>query len=553
MRLVIAMLATVLVAATALAAPETGEVLLAIDDPTLLSAVAQAPAAADAALTAVLQRHQLTARWLVPGAARTELHRRYVLLEGAVDPEAVRREAASIPGVAAAMVNGTRSLFWVPNDPFFGTQWYLQPGNPAGIAVSEAWDLHTGSADVVIAIVDTGVDWSHPDLTAKIWVNPGEIAGNGQDDDGNGWIDDVRGWDCGNNDNDARPDPYIELGLDVGWHGTHCAGIAAAATNNGVGIAGAAPSCRIMPLKVNNSASQITDAAITMAFVYAITNGADVISMSFGGPGDGGAAGFFQDLVDQALQAGIVCVAAAGNNNDASLMYPAACTGVISVGATDNAGQRASFSTYGAWVTVNAPGTQIWSTVQSNYNWDWLTAILYGLLYGYVSGSPYMNSDGTSMACPLVAGVCGLVVSRAPHLSPADVRQLLLDTGQQVNFDQPLGVKVNAHAALAALEVTAAPPARTAALALHAAPNPFNPRTELRLDLARGGPVTVVIHDVRGRQVRTLLDGEARDAGASALSWDGLDDHGRSLSSGLYVARVQSGGEVASVKLLLTR
>jgi len=552
MRLVIALILIALVATPGLALPEKGSVLLAIDDPSVLAARTDNPVAADPALAAVLERHELTIRWLVPGEARQALTRRYVLLEGAADPETVRLEISNLPGVAAAMVNGTRSLFWVPDDLYFPDQWYLQLGNPAGVTVAEAWDLETGNDQVVIAIMDTGVDWSHPDLAANIWINADEIAGNGLDDDGNGFIDDVRGWDCGNQDNDPIPEPYFELGLDVGWHGTHCAGIAAAVTDNGVGIAGAAPGCRIMPLKINNSASQFTDAGITTAFLYAIANSADIISMSFGGPGDGGADGFFQDLVDQALTAGIVCVAAAGNNDDASSMYPAACDGVISVGATDNSGQRASFSTYGDWVTVNAPGTQMWSTIQSNYQWDWLTGILYGLLYGYDGSNPYMNSDGTSMACPLVAGVCGLIRSRAQHLDPAGVRQLLLDTGQQVAFDQPLGVKVDAHAALAALEVTAAPP-HALALQVQAVPNPFNPRTELRLDLPRSGAVTVTLHDVRGRQVRTLLAGEVQPAGLLRLDWDGLDSEGRALASGMYLARVQAGARTASVKLMLAR
>jgi subtilisin family serine protease len=552
MRLVIASLWSLALCTSLLAAPAGQGVLIAIDDPALLTARDDRPQAADPALLAALQDHDLSARWLVPAGARSPLARRYLLLEGAADPAAACRDLRALPGVAAAMVNGTRSLFWVPNDPYFGTQWYLQPGNAAGVALPEAWDLETGDPSTVIAIVDTGVDWSHPDLAAKCWINQGEIPGNGIDDDGNGFIDDVRGWDCGNQDADARPDPYYEMGLDVGWHGTHCAGIAAAATNNGIGIAGAAPGCLVMPLKVTNAASEFTDAAITTAFIYAITSGADVISMSFGGPGDGGAAAFFQDLVDQALAAGIVCVAAAGNNNDASLMYPAACTGVISVGATDASGQRASYSTYGHWVTVNAPGSQIWATIQTNYSWDLLTQWLYMLLYSWDGSNPYMYADGTSMACPLVAGVCGLVRSRAPQLGPAAVRQLLLDTGQTVSYDQPLGVKVNAQAALAALESTAVP-ARRIPLAVHAAPNPFNPRTEIRLVLADAVPVAVAIHDVRGRQVRTLLDGETRPAGVLRVVWDGLDDQGRALASGLYVARVRAGTETATAKLLLAR
>lgn len=554
MRLLNVLLLSLVLSGPLLAAGEKGEVLIAIADPLLLAPRQDAPQAADDALAGVLVRHDLRARWLVPATARHPLARRYVLLRGAGDPAAARDALAAVPGVAAAMVNGTRSLFWVPNDPGFFKQWYLQPGHSAGSGLAEAWDLGTGGPDVLIAIVDTGVDWSHADLAANIWSNPGEIQGNGLDDDGNGFSDDIFGWDCGGGDWDARPEPYFEMGLDVGWHGTHCAGIAAAATDNAIGIAGAAPHSRIMPLKITDSAGQITDAAIATAFIYAIQNGADIISMSFGGPGDGGADAFYQDLVDQALAADVVCVAAAGNNNNASLMYPAACAGVISVGATDASGQRASYSTYGSWVTVNAPGSQIWSTVQSNYSWDWLSRFLYMLSYGYDGSNPYMYADGTSMACPLVAGICSLILHQSPALQPAGVRQLLLDSGQDVTYDQPLGVKVDAHAALLALAMTPAPlPPAARALFLQAVPNPFNPRTELRLELANEGTVTVTVHDLRGGLVRTLLDGVKRPSGRLRLGWDGRDAAGRDLPSGLYLARVTSSDQTATAKLILAR
>jgi len=501
---------------------------------------------------AALSARGFAAERLAPVGVRGDLGARYHVIDGGDQPAATLDAVRRVPGVAAAMIVGTRQLFWAPNDPYLGTQWYAQAGNPAGVRLAEAWDLETGDASVVIAVIDTGVDWSHPDLASKVWQNPGEIPGNGIDDDGNGFIDDIRGWDCGNNDNDARPESYTEGGIEVGFHGTHCAGIAAAATDNGVGVAGAAPGCLIMPLKVNNSASQITDAAIVLAFVYAIENGADVLSMSFGGPGDGGAAAFFQDLVDQALAAGVVPVAAAGNNNDASLMYPAACDGVISVGATDEAGQRASFSTYGDWVTVNAPGNRIWSTIQSNYDFDFLSGLLFQFANGWDGTNPYMYSDGTSMACPLVAGVVGLVLSRAPGLTPAEVTDLLLQTGDQVSFDQPLGVKVDAEAALLALDITAAPPA-PGVLAVGAAPNPFNPRTTLWLSVDREGPVWVDIVDLRGRQVRRLAHGRTLSAGDHALVWDGRDDAGRAQPSGVYLARMRAGVEERAAKLLLAR
>jgi subtilisin family serine protease len=510
-----------------------GEVLVALERPDVLTPAAGGLTTATPALAATLAEHGLDRGEYVvhktgPLSGRD---RCYLLLRSGragFDAVAAARDLTAVPGVRAAAVNGLRELFLVPNDPGFGQQWHLQPGNAAGVHVDEAWDLEPGDPGVVIAIMDTGLDWSHPDLAAKVRVNPLETAGNGIDDDQNGYIDDVRGWDFGNHDADARPHSVLQQGLDVGFHGTHCAGIAAAATNNAVGIAGTAGGCRLLPLKIIDTAGQFTDAAVTEAFLYAIDNGADVVSMSFGGPGDGGAAEFFQTLVDDALAAGIVCVAAAGNNNDAALMYPAACAGVISVGATNPSGQRASFSTYGTWVTVNAPGEQIWSTIQSNYSFDFLTGILYQLLYGWDGTHPYMNCDGTSMACPLVAGVCGLILSAAPGLTPAEVRQHLLDTGDVVSFDQPLGVKVNALAAIASLQSTFVQdtPAASAA-ALTCAPNPFNPSTTVHFTLPAAGE-----HTAR---------------------WNGKDEGGKAVAAGIYLVRLAAGGMQSQASVVLVK
>jgi len=540
------------------AAHVPGEILVVLARPDVLALSAgglstTAPGLADALATHGLERGAYVVR---KTGALSDRERCFLVLRSTradFDAPLAARAVAAVPGVRAAAVNGLRELFLVPNDPQFGQQWHLQPGNAAGVHVAEAWDLELGDPGVVIAIMDTGLDWSHPDLAANVWVNPLEVPGNGLDDDQNGYADDLRGWDFGNHDADARPHAVLQQGLDVGFHGTHCAGIAAAVTNNAVGIAGVAGGCRLLPLKIVDTAAQFTDAAVTEAFLYAIDNGADVISMSFGGPGDGGAAAFFQALVDDALAAGIVCVAAAGNNNDAALMYPAACAGVISVGATNASGQRASFSTYGAWVTVNAPGEQIWSTIQSNYSFDFLTGLLYQLLYGWDGATPYMNCDGTSMACPLVAGICGLVRSAAPGLAPAEVRQHLLDTGDVVGYDQPLGVKVNALAAIAGLQSTpvANTPAR-AATTLTCAPNPFNPSTTVRFTLPVAGPARLAVYDMRGARLRTLVAAELA-AGEHTAPWDGQDDQGRVAAAGVYLVRLASGAVQSQTRVVLVK
>ncbi|MBU1074114.1 S8 family serine peptidase, partial [bacterium] len=452
-----------------------GEILVMFDQgsiPTLDDAGRLRVAAPD--LEALLSRHGLLRAAPVSPCATRALATSFKLTSelGGFDPRAAARELVAAGLVRAASPNHVLHLCVLPNDPMLSNQWHIQHAGDADIDLPEAWDVATGDPAAVIAVLDTGVDWSHPDLQAAMWINPGETPGNGIDDDGNGWIDDIYGWDVGNDDNDPRPEVYLETGIDVGFHGTHCAGIAAAATDNATGVAGAGWGCRLMGLKVNDSDGYITTEGLAEAMQYAVANGASVVSMSFGGSlAD---FGFMQALVDDATAAGVVCVAAAGNNNDATPMYPAALDGVISVGATDALNQRASFSTYGAWVDVAAPGQQIWSTVQSNYEWDFLTQLLFMLSYGWDGVNPYMYSDGTSMACPLVAGVCALIKSVRPGFTPAEVLQRLVETGDAIVFDQPLGVKANAFAALDGLAATGAGDPLATLRIDDVSPNPFN-------------------------------------------------------------------------------
>lgn len=546
MRRLLLVLAACLIALPALAAEYTPGVLLAIaEDPAAFRSEPDGRAlAADPALARLLAAQGVErVEYLLPQTSRSLRAQRTLRLSIGAEHEVLAvREALAASGAFRAVSPDWRLHFFVlPNDPMLGQQWHIT--NPtAGIHLPQAWDSEQGDPGSVIAIIDTGIDWSHPDLGPNMWQNPGETYGNGIDDDGNGYVDDRYGWDCGANDNDPRPESYLEGGVDVGFHGSHCAGIAAAATDNAVGVAGAGWDCRLMALKVVGGGNPFSVAAITMAFDYAITEGADVISMSFGGTiGD---MGFMQALVDDATAAGIVCVAAAGNNNTSEMMYPAALNHVISVAATNSANQRASFSTYGSWVDVAAPGEQIWSTIMTNYSLDFLTELLFMLLYGYDGVNPYMYSDGTSMACPLVAGVVGLVKSGAPWMDHDAMLQHLIETGDNVVYDQPCGVKVNAEQAVASL--TAAE-AVAAAAQLRAWPNPFNPAVTLRFALPTAGHVRLSVYDAAGREVARLLDGE-RPAGEQSLLW-----RAEGLASGVYLARLESAAGLSSEKLVLLR
>lgn len=317
-------------------------------------------------------------------------------------------------GVEWAEPNYIFELDFVPNDPYYTTQVpYLNRIN-----MSRAWDLAVGRPEIVVAVLDTGIDLTHPDLASAIWVNPGEIPGNGLDDDSNGFVDDVYGWDFAANDN--LPD-------DDHGHGTHVAGIAAAVLNNGIGIAGVAGGVTIMPVDVFMGGIGTYEDLIR-AIVYAADNGAHVINMSLG------ASSYSRGeemAVDYAWSRGAVVVAAAGNTARESYHYPAAHHNVIAVAATTAADYLASFSTRGDFVDVAAPGLQVFSTFR---------------------GNRYTFMSGTSMASPHVAGLAALILSRNPGLTPAQVRAIieatatdLGPTGRDIYFGHG---RINAELAL---------------------------------------------------------------------------------------------------------
>jgi subtilisin family serine protease len=404
---------------------------------------------------------------------------------------------------------------------------------------------------VVIAIMDTGVDTGHPDLVNRIWTNPGEIPGNMTDDDGNGYVDDVHGWDFGNDDND--PDPHILLdasGIDVGFHGTFCAGLAAAETNNTLGIAGVCWDCRIMPLKILDTNGALTLESLTQAYEYAADMGADVLSMSLSFTGDETLPAFMQALVDYATAAGVVSVASAGNDSSNVAPIPAANDDVLAVGATNPAGERAFFSNWGPWVDVSAPGRLIWSTICQNYAFDTTTQVIYALFFAYDLINPYMSGDGTSFSTPQVAGVAALIRSRWPSLTSQQVAQRIVDTGDTITPDLPIGVKLNAYQAVMGTLVDAPEPGALALRFERIAPNPVISGTTIRFTVPQAGKVSLALYDVQGRRVRQLV-GDSRPAGAHAAQWDGRADDGKRLASGIYFARLESAGLAATERIVL--
>ena len=290
------------------------------------------------------------------------------------------------------------SVDFTPNDPSYGAQSWLNTINAAS-----AWDVTTGDTSVVIGIVDTGVDWPHPDLAANIFRNWGEIPGNGIDDDHNGYIDDYHGWDFGGLGNNGTATPDNDPMEDRPDHGTHVAGIASAVTNNGAGIASIGYKCKILPVKTSEDDIRASGAPlISFGFegiVYAADMHARVINCSWGGAGY---SLLGQEAIDYAYKKGAVVVCAAGNSNSAGLEYPADYNGVLSVAATEINDTKSSFSNYGHGIGVCAPGDNIYSTWQPD---------------------TYIYEGGTSMASPLAAGVCALVAAKFPQYTAEQIRE----------------------------------------------------------------------------------------------------------------------------------
>ncbi len=290
------------------------------------------------------------------------------------DLPALAQRIASHPAVVYAEPNYQRTAMRTSNDPVLRQQWALR-----NIQAPEAWDLTTGN-EIVIALLDTGVSSSHPDLKGKLV--PGYNALNGSDN--------------------TRDDE---------GHGTYTAGVAAAGTNNGVGIAGVCWGCKIMPIKVLDRQGRGNDATIAEGIRWAVDHDARIISMSLGGDED---SQVLRDAVAYAHERNVLLIAASGNGQADGNQpnYPAAYASVLAVSATDGSSAVTGFSTTGPFVDIAAPGVGVWSTAWEN------------------GSNSYAASNGTSAACPHVAGVAALVLSLRPDLSADQLAQVLTDSAE---------------------------------------------------------------------------------------------------------------------------
>ena len=384
-----------------------------------------------------------------------------------IDIEAKAKELMQDPKVEYAHPNYLLSVCeTIPNDTHFSEQWALKNTGQNGgtvsadIKASFAWDIQKGDPNILVAIIDSGVDYTHPDLAKNIWINPGEdheplgVIGpedfDGVDDDGNGKIDDIRGWDFVTFNSSGPFGPWVYPGEDGGppdnnpmdfeGHGTGCSG-PLADSNNAIGVSGVAWNCKIVPIRIMfaiqwdpggsmDLVGQVTDAS--EGIYYAANNGIDVVSMSFGFWGESEEEPgplLLKDAIDYAYSQGCVLVAGAGNSlmrND----YPAALDNVIAVAASDSNDQRSVWYSYGAperdsgsnyatWVDVAAPGSDIYTTK--------------------VGGGYESNFGGTSAATPHAAATAAMILSQNPNLTNEDVMWVIrrsaddiLETGRDL-------------------------------------------------------------------------------------------------------------------------
>ncbi len=437
------------------------------------------------------------------------------------------------PNVEFAEPNYIRKAFVNPNDPYSTDppQWGIHK-----IQAPQAWDTETGEESVVIAILDTGVDYDHEDLAGNMW------------DDGGGRC----GYDAVNNDFDPDDD-HSES------HGTHCAGIAAAVTHNATGIAGVSWKSEIMAVKVLDENGSGTLAWELDGIDYAVDNGADIISMSFGTvtyPPPSSEQE--QNAINVAYNKGCLIVAASGNDNQPYVAYPAAYENVVAVGASDEGDERCDSvdwgagygSNYGEELDVMAPGNNILSTV------------IMGTGIGFGDNNyDYMN--GTSMSTPFVSGLGALIISHLGGLAPSDVRRIIEKTADDIGssgWDQETGWgRINAYSALTAYYVAG----EIVHLAMNY-PNPFRPaeanyttiyftttRAVAEKSIGIYNSAGELVLDVEGSSI--YMDKWYDDGYVYKYEWDGSNSYGERVASGVYIFVVNADGSKKAGKLAIIK
>ena len=355
--------------------------------------------------------------------------------------------------IVSGLIAPISAFAYQPNDPLFEQQHYLKQ-----IKATEAWDIQRNANDIVVAVIDTGVDFSNPELINSAWVNKKEVANNGIDDDKNGYVDDINGWNFIENNNNSGPHFYSDITRIGVSHGTAVAGVIAAEADNNIGISGLAPGAKIMSLRALSSKGDGEFDAVIKALTYAINNGAHIINLSMVSSKTNDQ---LENTIKEAVSKNVLVVTATGNEinssylNDISInlnvepRYPICSNnsgvGVLGVGSVNDKDIKSPFSNYGqSCLDVSAPGENFVSTTPFN-----------PLLENYRT---YVNGvfTGTSVSAPLVSATAALIWQKNPLLSAIEIENIIITSGDDIdnlnpNFSGQIGRRLNV---LKALQVT---------------------------------------------------------------------------------------------------
>ena len=445
-------------------------------------------------------------------------------LDGKTTPQDAAILLSKDPAIEIAEPIAIPQLCYQPNDPSIGMQWHL-----GQIHAFDAWETVRGDTTrhSVIAILDTGIEWDHPDLAANIWINAVEDINhnglfdppdnNGVDDDSNGFIDDVVGWDWGDGDNDPTDNGII--------HGTPVAGVASEVTDNGTMGAAIGFSARLMSVSVINSAGYLAN--FLQGMIYAVENGADILNCSWGTPVYSAAE---QGIITALWESGALIIGATAASGNDQFFYPAAYDHVIAVAATDRNDHKTYFSSYGTWIDLCAPGMDIFTTY---------------------TGGAYTSYSGTSFAASMVSGLAALIWAWRPELTNAQVENLLKESADSIDYLNPgyaglLGAgRINASAWLTTSINPS--PILPEKIVLDCYPNPFNGQVKIRIDVQRRSVVSLGIYDILGHHVTNLLN-SSKAPGQYEITWEAKD-----ISSGIYFYKLTMDGFQQTRKMLLLK
>ena len=425
---------------------------------------------------------------------------------------------STIPEIYSAEPYWVADLFYMPNDPYADVEWHLEHTHTL-----EAWDIVRGDTTrhSVVAVIDTGVRWDHPDMTANLWINyaedlnhnniPDAGDNNGTDDDGNGFVDDIWGWDFGSGDNNPR-ESSIE-------HGTAVAGSISEATDNGVMGAAIGFSAKVMVLK--SFADNGNFYGYLESFIYAADNGAQIINCSWGIPTY---SDIFQSLIDAVWAEDVLIIAAAGYEGDTP-SYPAAYNYVMAVTATDNQDNIASFSSHGPFVDICAPGVNIYTIWGAN---------------------DFIIVSGTSFSTAFVSGLAALVRAWAPLFTNDQTENLIIATADPISYPDFPG-RINSYNCVMAVGADDRVENVPAQFSVNAYPNPFNAQTTISYSLPEASNISIEIFDITGRKVSSLFDGR-QEAGTHSVTWDVGQD-----VTGVYFYKIKTADFTETKKCVLLK